>query len=168
MFPPALVDEVLEATGRVEQRHRLLPARVVVYFTLAMCLWADEGYEEVARLLVGALKGMARWRGSWRVPTTGALTQARARLGAGALKVLFERVAVPTSTQGSVGSWWRGLRLVAIDGTVLDLPDTASNEAYFGKPGSGRGEMKGAFPQARVVALAECGTHAIILSLIHI
>src|SRR5659263_276982 len=101
MFPPALVDEVLETTGRVEQRHRLLPARVVVYFTLAMCLWADEGYEEVARLLVGALKGMARWR----VPTTGALTQARARLGAGALKVLFERVALPTSTEGSLGSW---------------------------------------------------------------
>src|SRR5664280_1740954 len=162
MFPPALVDEVLETTGRVEQRHRLLPARVVVYFTLAMCLWADEGYEEVARLLVGGLKGMARWRGSWRVPTTGALTQARARLGPGALKVLFERVALPTSTKGSVGSWWRGLRLVAIDGTVLDLPDTVSNEAHFGKPSSGRGEMKGAFPQARVVALAECGTHAII------
>jgi hypothetical protein len=78
------------------------------------------------------------------VPTTGALTRARARLGAGALKVLFERVALPTSTQGSVGSWWRGLRLVAIDGTVLDLPDTASNEAHFGKPSSGRGEMKGA------------------------
>src|SRR5450756_2701332 len=96
-FPPVLVDEVLKATGRVEQRHRLLPARVVVYFTLAMCLWADEGYEEVARLLVGALKGMARWRGSWRVPTTGALTQARARLGAGALKVLFERCLLYTS-----------------------------------------------------------------------
>src|ERR1035441_835680 len=91
--PPALVDEVLEATGRVERRHRLLPARVVVYITLAMCLWADEGYEEVARLLVGGLSKMARWRGSWQVPTTGALTQARARLGDGALKMLFERVA---------------------------------------------------------------------------
>ena len=55
MFPPGLVDEVLEATGRVEQRHRLLPARVVVYFVLGMCLWADVGYEEVARLLVGGL-----------------------------------------------------------------------------------------------------------------
>src|SRR5665811_1805293 len=131
-FPPVLVDEVLKATGRVEQRHRLLPARVVVYFTLAMCLWADEGYEEVARLL------------------------------ADALKALFERVASPTSAEGSPGSWWRGLRLVAIDGTVLDVPDTPSNEAHFGKPGSGRGEKKGAFPQARVVALAECGTHTII------
>ncbi len=161
-FPPALVDEVLAATGRVEKRHRLLPARVVVYFTLAMCLWADEGYEEVARLMVGGLERMTRWRGLWQVPTTGALTQARARLGSGALKALFERVAVPTSSAGSVGSWWRGLRLVAIDGTVLDVPDTASNQAHFGGPGSGRGEGKGAFPQARVVALAECGTHAII------
>lgn len=161
-FPPGLVDEVLKATGRVEKRHRLLPARVVVYFTLAMCLWADEGYEEVARLLVGGLEKMARWRGAWHVPTSGALTQARARLGADALKALFERVASPTSAQGSAGSWWRGLRLVAIDGTVLDVPDTAPNEAHFGKPGSGRGEGKGAFPQARVVALAECGTHAII------
>jgi len=161
-FPPVLVDEVLKATGRVEKRHRLLPARVVVYFTLAMCLWADEGYEEVARLLVGGLEKMARWRGAWHVPTTGALTQARARLGADALKALFERVASPTSAQGSPGSWWRGLRLVAIDGTVLDVPDTPSNQAHFGKPGSGRGEKKGAFPQARVVALAECGTHTII------
>ena len=161
-FPPVLVDEVLKATGRVEKRHRLLPARVVVYFTLAMCLWADEGYEEVARLLVGGLEKMARWRGAWHVPTTGALTQARARLGADALKALFERVASPTSAQGSPGSWWRRLRLVAIDGTVLDVPDTPSNQAHFGKPGSGRGEKKGAFPQARVVALAECGTHTII------
>lgn len=161
-FPPALVDEVLEVSGRVERRHRLLPARVVVYFTLAMCLWADEEYVEVARLLVGGLRSMARWRRSWRVPTSGAITQARARLGAGPLKLLFERVAGPTSAAGSVGSWWRGLRLVAIDGTVFDLPDTAANAQYFGRPGSGRGEMTGAFPQARVVAVVECGTHAVM------
>ena len=122
MFPPALIDEVIQRAGRVEQRHRLLPARVVVYFTLAMCLWADEGYEEVARLLVGGLRHMARWRGDWQVPSSGALTQARARLGGGVMKMLFERIASPTGTESSVGSWWRGLRLVAIDGTVFDLP----------------------------------------------
>lgn len=161
-FPPGLVDEVLKATGRASQRHRLLPARVVVYFTLAMCLWADEEYVEVARLLVGGLRSMARWRGSWRVPTSGAITQARARLGSSPLKTLFDRVAAPISSEGAAGSWWRGLRLVAIDGTVFDLADTPANDAHFGRPGSGRGEAKGAFPQARVVALAECGTHAII------
>jgi len=160
MFPPALVDEVLEASNRVEKRHRLLPARVVVYFTLAMCLWADEEYVEVARLLVGGLKTMVRWRGSWQVPTSGAITQARARLGPDALKLLFERVAAPMSSEGAVGSWWRGLRLMAIDGTVFDVPDTTENAAHFGRPGSGRGDS--AFPQARVVALAECGTHAIV------
>ena len=161
-FPPRLVDEVLEATGRVEQRHRLLPARVVVYFVLAMCLWADQGYEEVARLLVGGLSKMARWRKAWRVPTTGALTQARARLGSEPMKVLFEKIAKPVSAPGAAGSWWRGLRLVAIDWTVFDVPDTPTNAAHFGRPSSGRGEKTGAFPQARVVALAECGTHAII------
>ena len=161
-FPPGLVDEVLEATGRVEQRHRLLPARVVVYFVLAMCLWADEGYEEVARLLVGGLSRMARWRKAWRVPTTGALTQARARLGSEPMKVLFQKIAKPVGAPGAAGSWWRGLRLVAIDGTVFDVPDTPVNAAHFGRPASGRGEKTGAFPQARVVALVECGTHAII------
>lgn len=161
-FPPALVDEVLKSAGRVEQRRRLLPARVVVYFILAMCLWADQGYEEVARLLVGGLEKMSRWRSGWRVATTGGLTQARVRLGSEAVKLLFERIAHPTSSQGSPGSWWRGLRLVAIDGTVFDLPDTASNQTYFGRPGSGRGEKQSAFPQARVAALTECGTHAII------
>ncbi len=160
MFPPALVDEVLEASNRVEKRHRLLPARVVVYFTLAMCLWADEEYVEVARLLVGGLKTMVRWRGSWQVPTSGAITQARARLGPDALKLLFERVAAPMSSEGAVGSWWRGRRCMAIDGTVFDVPDTTENAAHFGRPGSGRGDS--AFPQARVVALAECGTHAIV------
>lgn len=162
-FPPSLVDEVVEQAGRLEERRRLLPARVVVYFVLALCLWADEGYEEVARLLVGGLKLMRRWVGAWQVPTTGALTQARARLGAAPMRALFERVARPLAAPGTPGSWWRGLRLVAIDGTTLDLPDTEANEAEFARPGSGRGEGgAGAYPQARVVGLAECGTHAVI------
>ncbi len=105
IYPPGLIDDVLKRAGKVQQRDRLLPARVVAYFMLAMCLWAGEGYEEVARLLVGGLKRMARWRGSWRVPTSGAITQARARLGDGVMKMLFERVALATSTEGSPGSW---------------------------------------------------------------
>ncbi|MEU5097162.1 transposase domain-containing protein, partial [Streptomyces sp. NPDC020996] len=69
-FPPHLVDEVIAGTGRVEQRNRLLPARVVVYFILAMCLFFGQGYEEVARLLGEGLGGGRR---SWRVPTTAAI-----------------------------------------------------------------------------------------------
>ena len=67
-FPSSLVDSVLEQTGRVEQRSRLLPSRLVVYFVLAMCLFAGQGYEEVARLLTDGLQGVRRWRRPWTEP----------------------------------------------------------------------------------------------------
>ena len=160
-FPPELIDEVLAATGRSEQRKRLLPARVVVYFVLAMCLFSREGYEEVTRLLTQGLAWARRWRGHWQVPTTGALSQARARLGPDPLRALFCRVAAPVATKATVGAWYRDWRLVAVDGTTFDLPDTPSNVDHFGRPGNSRGDGKSAYPQARVAVLAECGTHAI-------
>jgi hypothetical protein len=80
-FPPELVDRVIERTGRAEQRQRLLPARVVVYYTLAMCLFAHVGYEEVMRLLVEGLAWARRWRGAWQVPDKSSIARARARLG---------------------------------------------------------------------------------------
>jgi len=90
-----LVDEVLAQTGRVEQRSRLLPARVVVYYVLGLCLFSGDAYEEVMRLLVEGLRFTGSWRKDWQVPTTGAIAQARQRLGAGPLRLLFERVAAP-------------------------------------------------------------------------
>lgn len=161
-FPPELIDEVLAATGRGEQRKRLLPARVVVYFVLAMCLFRREGYEEVTRLLTEGLVWARRWKGQWRVPTTAALSRARARLGPEPLQALFERVAAPVATASTAGAWYRGRRLVAVDGTTFDLADTAANGEHFGRPGSSRGDGKSAYPQVRVAALAECGTHAIV------
>ena len=160
-FPPELVDEVLAATGRGEQRKRLLPARVVVYFVLAMCLFSREGYEEVTRLLTEGLAWARRWRGQWRVPTTAALSRARARLGPEPLKELFARVCHPVAGEATVGAWYRGWRLVAVDGTTFDVPDTSSNVDHFGRPGNSRGEGKSAYPQVRMTVLAECGTHAI-------
>jgi hypothetical protein len=156
-----LVDAVIAETGRGERRSRLLPARVVVYFVLAMCLFSQQGYEEVARLLTDGLEWARRWRGRWEVPSTAAISRARARLGPEPLKALFGRVCRPLATESTPGAWYRGWRLVAVDGTTLDLQDTASNVEVFGRPGSARGEGKGAYPQVRVVALAECGTHAI-------
>lgn len=160
-FPPELIDEVLASTGRGEQRKRLLPARVVVYFVLAMCLFRREGYEEVTRLLTNGLVWTRHWRGQWQVPTTAALSRARARLGAAPVRALFERVAAPVATAATAGAWYRGRRLVAVDGTTFDLADTPANVAHFGRPGSSRGDGVSAYPQARVAALAECGTHAI-------
>jgi hypothetical protein len=161
VFPPELVDEVVAECGRVEQRSRLLPARVVVYFVLAMCLFSGQGYEEVARLLTHGLERVRRWEKPWRVPTTAAIGRARRRLGPEPLKVLFERVCRPVATGETAGSWYRRWRLVAVDGTVFDVPDTEANAGFFGRPGSGRGQQRSAYPQVRVAALVECGTHAV-------
>ncbi len=76
-----LVDDVLAETGRVEQRSRLLSARVVVYYVLALCLFFDDAYEELMRLLVGGLLFTGAWQKDWQVPTTGPIAQARQRLG---------------------------------------------------------------------------------------
>jgi hypothetical protein len=155
-----LVDEVLAETGRAEQRSRSLPARVVVYYVLGLCLFFGEAYEEVMRLLAEGLRFAGSWRKDWKIPTTGAICQARQRLGAEPLRVLFERIAVPCAQQGTRGAWLRSRRLMAIDGFMLDLADTKDNDAVFGRLG---GEKSPApFPQVRLVGLGECGTHAIV------
>ncbi|PND54066.1 IS4 family transposase, partial [Mycobacterium sp. ENV421] len=128
-----LVDDVLAETGRTERRRRLLPARVVVYFVLAMTLFFDDAYEEVMRKLVDGLRFLRSWDEDWQVPTSSALCQARARLGAEPLAELYARVARPLAGAGTSGAWLAGLRVMAIDGVQLDIPDTADNEDEFGR-----------------------------------
>ncbi|MFE5549885.1 transposase domain-containing protein [Streptomyces sp. NPDC056534] len=89
VFPPELVDEVVAECGRVEQRSRLLPARVVVYCVLAMCLFSGQGYEEVARLLTQELERVRRWDKPWRVPTTAAGRPGPPAVGTGAFEGVF-------------------------------------------------------------------------------
>jgi hypothetical protein len=161
-FPPSLVDDVLARTGRVEQRSRLLPARVVVYFVLAMCLFSGQGYEEVARLLTEGLRERRRWRTRWTVPSTAAIWKARSRLGVEPVRELFAAVCRPVATRDTRGAFYRGWRLAAIDGTTVDLPDTKANVDAFGRPPrSGRGEQNVGYPQIRMVGLVECGTHVV-------
>lgn len=158
-FPPPLVDAVVEATGRREQRQRLLPARLVVYYVLALTLFPQAGYEEVLRSLTEGLAWGTGWTTRWAVPSQAAISKARARLGRAPLAELFARACRPLATPATRGAFYRGLRLVSLDGTTLDVADTPAHAAHFGRPGSGRGEG-GAYPQLRMVALAECGTHA--------
>jgi hypothetical protein len=160
-FPPELVDRVVAEAGRTQQRERLLPARVVVWLVLAMALFSGQAYEEVARLLAGGLGWARRWQQWFRVPSTPAIAKARARLGAEPLRRLFAEVARPLATPDTTGAWYRGWRVLAVDGTTLDVADTPANAAAFGRPKTHRGEQT-AFPQVRVVGLAECGTHALI------
>ncbi len=157
-FPPEVVDEVVESATRRERRYRLLPARLVVYYVLALSLFREAGYEEVMRQLTEGLAGVGSDASSLRVPSSVAISKARQRLGKEPLEALFARVCVPIATAGTRGAYYRGRRLVSMDGTVLDVADTPSNLSAFGRHHSGRGEA--AFPQIRIVALAECGTHA--------
>lgn len=159
VFPPALVDDVIDAAGRKELRVRSLPARVVLYFVVGLALFAAESYREVFSQLTSGLSWASRWRESFKAPSTSALAQARARLGPEPVKGLFEAAAKPLASLSTPGAWAAGRRLVAIDGTCFDVADTDAN-ALFGRPGTAKGE-RAAFPQVRMVGLAECGTHAI-------
>jgi hypothetical protein len=158
LVPRDLVDEVLAETGRKEKRSRLLPAHVVVYFVMAMAVFRD-GYEEVMRRLTGGLQFMRAWQKEWAVPTTGAISQARDRLGEAPLKMLFEQVARPLARPGTPGAWLGARRLMAIDGVKLDVPDTPANIDWLGRPG---GLTRRPFPQMQVIGLGECGTHAVV------
>lgn len=165
VFPPALVDEVIEASGRTQVRHRALPARVMAYFAIGMGLYSDGSYEDVLSQLTDGLAWASGWREQYRLPSKSAIFQARERLGSAPLAALFARVAAPVGGPDTPGVWLAGRRLVAIDGTCLDVADTPVNDEFFGRPGVNKGE-KSAFPQARLLAVAECGTHAIFAATI--
>lgn len=160
VVPRDFIEDCLTETGKREQRSRRLPAHVMVRFCQAMCLFFDDDYEEVMRKLVGSLRSMGSWRDDWQVPTTSAITQARQRLGAEPLELLFERVAEPMAGPGTVGAWLGSRRLMAMDGFLLDVPDTDVNLEEFGRRNNGG--RPGAFPQVSIVGLAECGSHAIV------
>ncbi len=163
VFPAEVIDEILVECGRVERRNRLLPARVMVYYVLALALFTSCSYEEVMRKLVAGLEWASGWSHRWSIPTKAALFQARKRLGAEPLRALFEKVAVPLADRRVPGGHYRDWHLMSIDGLTLDVPDTAANVEYFGRPPSSRGGGRGgAFPQVRVLGLAECGSHAIV------
>src|ERR1019366_2147021 len=134
VFPPELVDRVVEQAGVREQRTGTLPARVVVYYLLAMVLFFNSSYTEVWNKLVAGLDWARRFRVRLSLgmqPTAAAVTYARQRLGG----------------QEQERAFVSGMRLVAVDGMCLDLPDTPENAAEFGYPGNEGG--RGPFPQIR-------------------
>jgi|SRR6266496_200689 len=170
--PRDAVDEAVAACGVRERRSGgKLPAHVVTCLTLALSLFPDDDYEEVATKVTGSLDRFGCWDAAWSVPTASAITQARKRLGREVFPELFERTCGPVAGDTSPsagllalgtarGAFLRGWRLLAIDGFELDVPDTPANAAEFGYAGCG--ENRSAFCKARVVALAECGTHAFL------
>jgi len=157
-FPPDRVQQVLAETGRASERERDLPAQVMVYYAIAMALYMDSSTREVLRCLLEGLRWL--W-GADAVKVAGksGISQARSRLGEMPLRRLYEQVVQPVATRATKGAWCRTWRLVSLDGSSLDVADTAENGIAFGYPGSSRGES--AFPKLRFVALVENGTHVL-------
>jgi Insertion element 4 transposase N-terminal/Transposase DDE domain len=153
-IPADLVDQVLADTGRVQQRVRRLPARVVVWFVLALTLLHGQGYRSVWRELTHSEADDAS------TPSTSGLSQARRRVGWAPLAQLFTRLRGPQAAAGAVGAFLGALRLVSWDATMLDVPDSPANQAEFIASGNSRG--RGAYPKVRLLQLIECGTHAVI------
>lgn len=163
LVPRELVDEVIASAGRREIRKNKLPARVVVYFVMAMALFYGDGYEEVMRKLVSGLRYLGTWRREWEMPSPSALCQARQRLGPEVMRELFERVAEPCALRSTQGAWLAGRRLMAVDGFGVEAPDSEENAAYFGYHGK---KERCSLPFVQMAALAECGTHAIVAAAI--
>jgi hypothetical protein len=150
--PFEMVDAVLEETCRVQRRVRVLPARVVVYLLLAGGLFAELGYGQVWRRLAAGLD-----EPDAAAPTASAMTQARRRLGPGPLRELFALLRGPSPA----GARWRGLLVVAVDGTVMTVADSKANLAVYSKH---RGGANGgsSYPMLRLLVLVSCGTRTVI------
>jgi len=158
--PRALIEEVLSDTGRASQRERLLPAPAVVYYVMALALWREAPLEEVLRVVCEGLQWLGGGEAGALQASKSAISQARTRLGSDVMRRLAQRVLRPLAAPGAPGAWYRGLRVMALDGSCMDVADEAANAAFFGYPGASRGET--AFPQARLLGLVECGTHAVV------
>jgi Insertion element 4 transposase N-terminal/Transposase DDE domain len=156
--PPERVRQVLAETGKASERERDLPAPVMVYYAIALALYMGSSTREVLRCLLAGLRWL--W-GAEAVKVAGksGISQARSRLGEAPLRRLYEALVHPIATRATKGAWYRDWRLVSLDGSCLDVADTAVNRAAFGVPGASRGES--AFPQLRFVALVENGTHVL-------
>ena len=166
--PADAVDDAIEAAGKqARRRGGKLPPRVTAYLVMALALFADEDYEEVAARLAGTLADWDGWEESWgRVPTSGGIAQARQRLGPKAMAELFTRAARPVATVDTAGAFLGRWRLMSIDGMAWDIPDTPANAAAFGYPRAGKDGSPGAFPKAQVVTVSECASHAAVLAAI--
>lgn len=158
-FPLDKVQAVLAATGKTSLRERELPAHVVVYYVLALTLYRQVAYREVLRCLLDGIKWLLGPANAVKVAGKSGISQARTRLGWEPLQRLHDELVGPVAVKQTKGAWYRRWRLVSLDGSTLDVADTAANERAFGRPGASRGQS--AYPQLRLVSLVENGTHVL-------
>lgn len=157
--PQAQIQAVATTYRRPGQRRRKLPLEVLLLLSILMNLDTGEALERVLGKLSHGVRLLGPEPGG-RLPGRSALCQGRARLGVRPVVALFHRVCQPLATGATAGASLFGLRVLGVDGTVEDVPDTPANERAFGRLRSQRGAS--AFPQVKGVYLVECGTHAVL------
>jgi len=158
-FPLAKVREILNQTERTSERQRDLPAHVVVYYVIALALYMRSSYQEVLRCLLEGVRWLLGPSQAIKVTGKSGISQARGRLGSEPLRRLYDQSVVPIAQAQTRGAWYRGWKIVTIDGTTLDVADTEENDKEFGRPPASRG--RSGFPQVRLVSLVENGTHVL-------
>ena len=160
-IPATAIEQAIANTQTEEERKRSLPAQLVVSLVIAMSFWSKDSMRDVLKNLIdGMSEAWVKVGKYWRVPCKSAITQARQRLGARVMSDLFHRLVRPMATTETLGAFLNGLRIVVIDGTCFDVPDSDENARVFGRPGSRPG-TQAAFPKVRLVILVEAGTHII-------
>ena len=159
VIPSERIDQAIEATNSQEQRNRRLPTHIVVALVIALHFWSQDSIPDVFKNLVDGLSNQwIRLSQRCQAPSKSAISEARQRVGPQVMSRLFALIARPLATPQTPEAFLRGLRMMSIDGSVLDVPDTESNARVFGYPGSRPG-TQAAFPKARLVVLVETGTH---------
>jgi hypothetical protein len=156
-FPLADVRRVIAECGRASKRVRDLPAPLVAYYVVGLSLFPRAGYEEVLGWLLCGLNWLKGT--TLRVSGKGALSRARAKLGAEPMRRLFAGLARPLARSDLPGCYWKGLQVVALDGSTLALQDTEDNAKEFGHSSNQNG--RSAYPLLRFTALVEVGTRLI-------
>jgi len=165
-IPPEAVEQAINHTEAREERNRSLPAHLVVCLVIGMSLWSSASMRTVLKNLVDGLsEAWVRVGQYWKVPCKSSITEARQRVGPRVMSQLFHQVVRPLATAQTPGALIGGRIVVAVDGTVLDVPDSVANARVFGYPGTRPGS-RAAFPKIRLVVLIEAGTHLIFDALI--
>jgi hypothetical protein len=146
--PRDAVDEAVEAAGKdTKRKGGKLPPHVMVYFAMALALFAEEDYEETWVRLSETLADWGRWDPSQATVTTGGLTQARQRLGHESVRGVFAQAARPMATEDTPGAFLGPWRKMSMDGLEWDIPDTGPNAAALGIPGPARMRRQRRFPR---------------------
>ncbi len=161
-IPTEAIEQAIAQTRSHEERKRALPSHLVICLVIAMSLWSKASMRTVLKNLVDGLsEAWVRVGKYWRVPCKSSITEARQRIRSQVMSRLFHLVARPLATQKTPGAFLGGLRIMAVDGTVFDIPDTEANAKVFGYPATRPGTVA-AFPKVRLVLLIEAGTHLIV------